>query len=217
MEDRPAQRTKGSQVPGSIAGIDQRVVAPPKSLGLRRRVVRQQNRPARELARPKACGQSGIDRLVAICQSSKSPAAQAERAPRCAAKGCREYSSFHGSQAGQELESGEKVNHEDDSNRDGRGRRHEAIPRVHSRCRKRWSHWSRSLISRTYHPACHFENLFLLTAHIFCPASGLIVPAGQMQESMDKAKSSFLVGSVAEASRVAGDDTGSDQNLRPGR
>ena len=60
---------------------------------------------------------------------------------------------------------------------------------------------------------CHFENLFLLTAHIFCVVIRLIIPTGQMKESMDKAKRSFLVGSVAEASRVAGDNTGSDQNL----
>jgi hypothetical protein len=69
------------------------------------------------------------------------------------------------------------------------------------------------LISRTYHPACHFENLFLLAAHIFCAASGSIVPAGQMQESMDRAKSSFLVRSVSEASSVVGDHTRSDQDL----
>src|SRR6476620_9663771 len=34
-----------------------------------------------------------------------------------------------------------------------------------------------------------------------------------MQESVDKAERSFLARSVAEASRVAGDDTGSDENL----
>jgi hypothetical protein len=34
-----------------------------------------------------------------------------------------------------------------------------------------------------------------------------------MQESMDKAKSGFLAGSIAEASRIVGDDTGSDENL----
>jgi hypothetical protein len=34
-----------------------------------------------------------------------------------------------------------------------------------------------------------------------------------MQESMDKAESSFLTRSVAEANRVTGDDTGSDENL----
>ena len=41
-----------------------------------------------------------------------------------------------------------------------------------------------------------------LRRHIFCVVIRLIIPAGQMQESMDKAKRGFFVGSVAEASRI---------------
>ena len=133
---------RGSPGARELPGPDQRMVAPPKSslILVPSSAPPGAGQPANSAPREPA----GRAESIAWSQSArarKSPAAQAERAS--AMRGQRIVANTLPSTEatpGRSLNQEKKSIREDDSNRDGKGRRHEAIPRVHSRCRKRWSH-----------------------------------------------------------------------------
>jgi hypothetical protein len=69
------------------------------------------------------------------------------------------------------------------------------------------------LILRTYHPASHFENLFLLAGHIFCGSFRSVAPTGEVQQAVDNAQSGFLAWAVAKSGRILTHDASPNEDF----